>query len=436
MKGALKPMKVSTKQQQIAQMVKQTEEIRLTSLNHYLDEDWFMEAFRRLKKNSAPGIDNTTVQEYGTNLYENVKDLIGRAKSGKYYAPPVKRVYIPKGNGDKTRPIGIPATEDKLLQRAVVMLLEPIYEYDFLDCSYGFRPGRSPHQALLKIWQTLMGMGGGWVLDVDIRKYFDNMGHSHIRSFVRQRVNDGVILRLIDKWLKAGVIEKGALSFPEEGSPQGGVISPLLSNIYLHYVLDSWIEQEVKPRLTGPVELVRFADDFVLIFKLQSDALRVQEVLAKRFGKFGLTIHPDKTRLVHFEAPWRIKGKRPETFNFLGFTHYWGKSRKGKWVVKRKTAKDRLTKALKAIHLWCRDHRHIKLSIQHEKLVQKLRGHYNYYGINGNFRCLQLFLHEVTREWRFWLNRRNRESRMPWNRFQMLLKFYPLPTPRIAHARC
>lgn len=405
-------------------------------MNHYLDEEWFVEAFRRLKRGCAPGIDSKTVEDYGTELQENIKSLINRAKSGRYFAPPVKRAHIPKGSGDETRPIGIPATEDKLLQRAIVMLLEPIYEHDFLDSSYGFRPGRSPHQALHKIWRTLMSMGGGWVLDVDIRKYFENMDHGHIRTFIRRRVNDGVILRLIDKWLKAGVMEKGVLSFPEKGSPQGGVISPLLSNIYLHYVIDLWVELDVKPRMAGPVELIRFADDLLLIFKNQHDAERVHDALPKRFLKFGLSVHPQKTQLVRFEAPWRMKGKEPDTFDFLGFTHYWGKSRRGKWIVKRKTAKDRLAKAIKGINLWCQKNRHLKLKAQYGILVQKLRGHYNYYGINGNFRCLKLFLYEVRRKWRYWLNRRNRENRMPWDRFVLLLKTYPLPVPKIAHTIC
>ena len=435
-KGASKPLKVSTKQQRIAWMAEQSPDMRLTSLNHYLDEAWFFEAFRRLKRNSAPGVDNTTVEEYGRNLKENVSDLINRTKSGRYFAPPVRRTYIPKNVEGETRPIGIPGIEDKLLQRAVAMLLEPIYEQEFLDCSYGFRPNRSPHQALSKIWRTLMSMGGGWVLDVDIRKYFDSMDHGHIREFIRLRVNDGVVLRLVDKWLKAGVMEKGALSFPERGTPQGGVISPLLSNMYLHYVLDLWFEHQVKPCLKEEAELIRFADDFVLIFRNRGDAERTLEALPKRLSKYGLCIHPGKTRLVRFESPWRSRGKKPGTFDFLGFTHYWGKSRKGKWVVKRKTAKDRLTRALKEMNVWCRNNRHVELKVQHWKLTRKLIGHYNYYGINGNFRCLKLYLSQTRRKWRYWLNRRNRESRMPWWKFTLLVKRYPLPSPRIAHSRC
>ncbi len=418
-------------------MAKRTRDYRLTSLNHYLDRGWFAEAFRKLKRQSAPGLDKVTVKRYEANLPENIKSLIEEAKSGNYKAPPVKRVHIPKGNKGETRPIGIPVTEDKLLQRAVLMLLEPIYENDFLECSYGFRPSRSPHQALHKIWQTLMNYRGGWVLDVDIRKYFDSMDHSHIRAFLRQRVNDGVVLRLIDKWLKAGVMDKGIMFYPDEGTPQGGVISPFLSNVYLHHVLDYWVETTVKTHLSGPMELVRFADDFVLIFKYREDAERVQNILPKRLGRFGLAIHPDKTRLVRFEPPDCIeKGENPVAFNFLGFTHYWGRSRKGTWVVKRKTAKDRLNRAMKEINVWCRNNRHLKISVQCEKLVSKLRGHYNYYGINGNFRSLSLFLHSVKRFWRYWLNRRNRENTVPWQRFVALMQRYPLPTPRIAHSIC
>ena len=423
-------MEVSTKQERIAELAKQTPPMSFTSLNHFLDEGWFMEAFKRLKKDRAAGVDHESVSDYGENLEENIHDLIDRAKSGSYFAPPVKRVYIPKANSGEKRPIGIPTTEDKLLQRAVVMLLEPIYETDFLDCSYGFRPGRSPHDALARIRDVIMGMGGGWVLDVDVSKYFDNLDHTHLREFLRLRVSDGVIRKLIDKWLKAGVLSESGLSYQDKGTPQGGVISPLLSNIYLHYVLDSWIEEVVKPLLVGPCELVRFADDFVLIFKHRADAEKVFEVLPKRLSKYGLAMHPDKTRLVWF-SPY---GKdNPETFTFLNFTHYWGKSRKGRWVVKRKTSGKRFSKAVGDIHDWCRKNRHLKVKDQHRILSAKVRGHYNYFGIKGNYRSLARYLYEVCRKWRYWLNRRNRENRMPWERFVILLERYPLPKPRIMH---
>jgi RNA-directed DNA polymerase len=283
-------MNVSTKQQRIAELAKQQPEMSFTSLNHYLDVDWLREAYRRLRKASAPGYDGQTVADYGQDLESNLQSLLDRAKSGSYFAPPVRRVHIPKGTGNETRPIGIPATEDKLLQRAVAMILEPIYEQDFLDCSYGFRPGRSAHGALRALWSQCMAGGIKWILDVDISKFFDTLDKAHLRSFLQHRVRDGVITRLIGKWLKAGVLEQGALHYPETGTPQGGSASPLLRNVYLHYVLDRWFAQEVKPRLRGRAFMIRFADDAVMGFELQEDAEQVFRVLPKRFGKYGLTM--------------------------------------------------------------------------------------------------------------------------------------------------
>ena len=251
-------------------------------------------------------MDGQTWAEYAKNLEGNLQSLLDRAKSGTYRAPPVRRVHIPKaGSTTETRPIGIPTLEDKVLQRAVVMLLEPIYEQDFDAGSYGFRPGRSAHQALEDLWKQTMDSGGGWILEVDIRKFFDTLDHAHLREFLQHRVRDGVLLRLIGKWLKAGVMEDGSVSYPDAGSPQGGVISPLLANVFLHYVLDVWFEQEVQPRLRGRAYLIRYADDFVIWFTHEDDARRVMEVLPKRFGKYGLTLHPDKTRLVPFHRPPR-----------------------------------------------------------------------------------------------------------------------------------
>jgi group II intron reverse transcriptase/maturase len=294
---------VSTRQQRIAQLAEQRPQLGFTSLNHYLDLDWLIEAFQRTRKDAAPGVDGQTAEQYGLHLLENLQGLLDRAKSGTYRAPPVRRVYIPKGTGTELRPLGIPTLEDKVLQRAIVMVLEPIYEQDFLDCSYGFRPGRSAHQALGVLWRQAMALGGCWLVEVDIRKFFDTLDHAWLRGFLKQRVRDGVVLRLIDKWLKAGILEEGVQTTPEAGTPQGGVISPLLANVYLHHVLDVWFEQEVKPRLKGRAFLVRYADDFVMGFACEEDARRVLEVLPKRFGKYGLTLHPEKTRLVRFTRP-------------------------------------------------------------------------------------------------------------------------------------
>ena len=427
-----------TQHQRIAELAKQRPEMAFTSLNHLLDLQTLWIALSQTPIDKAPGVDGQTAADYGRDLTSNLESLLERAKSGTYRAPPVRRAHIPKGKAGETRPIGIPTFEDKVLQRAVVSILEPLYEPLFHEGSYGFRPGRSAHQALESLWQQTMATGGGWILDVDIRKFFDTLDHGHLRELLRQRVRDGVLLRLIGKWLKAGVLEDGNVSYPDEGTPQGGVISPLLANIYLHYVLDEWIDQEVKPRLRGRIFLIRYADDFVLGFTREDDARRVLEVLPKRFGKYGLTIHPDKTRLVRFRPEAKARGTRttdePHTFDFLGFTHYWGKSRKGRPVVKRKTASNRLTRAITTIADWCRRHRHQPLREQHHRLKQKLQGHYNYYGITGNSESLSKYYHNATHAWKKWLSRRNRERRWNWARHRCMMKRYSLPLPVAVHS--
>src|SRR6516162_4152825 len=425
---------VSTKQGRIAASARQSPQMAFTSLAYLMDLDWLKEAYRRTRKDGAVGVDGVTAEEYERDLEGNLRRLLDRAKAGTYQAPPVRRVHIPKGgSATETRPLGIPTLEDKVLQRAVVMLLEPIYEQDFLDCSHGFRCGRSAHQALDSFRNQLMDCRGGWVLEVDIRKFFDTLGHGHLRTFLRLRVRDGVLLRLIDKWLKAGVMEDGCVSYPEAGAPQGGVASPALSNVFLHYVLDLWFEQEVKPRLRERAFLVRYADDFVIGFRDQRDAQRVMEVLPKRFGKYGLTVHPTKTKLVPFCPPSsQTKDQsgpgahRPGTFDLLGFTHYWGRSLRGYWVIKQKTAASRFSRAVRSIDLWCRDNRHLAIGEQQQKLNEKLRGHYAYYGVTGNSGALSRFLWEVQRRWRKWLSRRSRTRSMNWARFQRLLQHYPL----------
>src|SRR5712691_6747253 len=387
MAGALEPDPVFTKQQRIAELAKQAPQMGFTSLNHHLDLPWLGEAYHRTRKDAAPGVDGQMADDYVLSLRENLESLLDRAKSGTYRAPPLRRVHIPKGTGNETRPLGIPTLEDKILQRAVVMALEPIYEQDFLPCSYGFRPERSAHLALQALWQQVMDLGGCWLVEVDIRKFFDTLDHAQLRALLRQRVRDGVLLRLIDKWLSAGVLDDGELTYPEAGTPQGGVISPLLANVYLHYVLDVWFEEVVKPRLKGRAFLVRYADDFVMGFACEADARRVLGVLPQRFGKYGLTIHPDKTRLVPFARPTsRPAGvgsqcvASPGSFDFLGFTHYWSRSKQGHWVVKRKTAGSRFHRAIKKIAEWCRRNRHQPIGEQYQVLWQKLRGHFQYYG--------------------------------------------------------
>jgi RNA-directed DNA polymerase len=432
---------VFTKQQQIAELAKQSPGMGFTSLNHHLDLRWLYEAFLRTRWDGATGVDGQTAADFSQQMRDNLQTLLEGAKSGTYRAPPVRRVHIPKGTGSETRPLGIPTFADKVLQRAVVLLLEPIYEQDFLDCSYGFRPGRSAHQALDALWRQAMGLKECWILEVDIRKFFDTLDHAHLRELLQRRLRDGVLLRLIGKWLNAGVLEEGAITVPEAGTPQGGVISPLLANIYLHYVLDVWFEQDVKPRLAGHAFLIRYADDFVIGFACEADARRVLEVLPKRFGKYGLTLHPDKTRLVPFVRPSPPpdrsaprRDSRPGTFDLLGFTHYWGRSRTGAWVVKRKTAQGRLSRALKRIAQWCRLYRHQPIAEQHRTLSQKLRGHFAYYGITGNGLSLSRFRYAVARLWRYWLSRRRRRGYLSWTTFTRLLRAYPLPAALVVHS--
>lgn len=423
---------VSTKQRRIAELARKHPERCFTSLAHHVDGQWLLQAFRRTRKDGAAGVDGQTAEEYGQDLEENLHGLEDRAKSGSYKAPPVRRGWIPKGDRGEKRPIGIPSFEDKVLQRAVAMLLEPIYEQDFLDCSYGFRPGRGAHQALEALWRGIQSMGGGWVLDVDVSKFYDTLQHRPLREFLAKRVGDGVVRRLLHKWLKAGVWEDEQVRYPEEGTPQGGVISPLLSNLYLHEVLDAWFVRDVLPRMRGRAFMVRYADDFVLCFEREEDARRVMEVLPKRFARYGLTIHPEKTRLARFGRP---RGRlRPETFDFLGFTHYWGKSRKGQWVVKRKTARKRLGRAIRKMAQWCRRNRHLKVREQHRQLGPKLLGHYQYYGITGNAEALRQFRHRTLELWRKWLDRRGGKKKWTWERFQQLLQTYSLPPIRVCHS--
>jgi group II intron reverse transcriptase/maturase len=428
---------ISTQQQKIAELARNGPTMTWTTLAHHIDVAWLEEAYRRTRKDGAVGVDGMTAQAYEQQLQENLSDLLERFKSGRYRAAPVRRVHIPKDGTGKTRPIGIPTLEDKILQRAVLMVLEPIYEQDFLNGSYGFRPGRSAHQALQALWQGLMDLGGGWVIDLDIRSFFDTVDRNHLGTFLDQRVRDGVIRRTLGKWMNAGVMEEGVHSHPEFGVPQGGVISPLLSNLYLHEVLDLWFEQTVKPCLGGRAFMVRFADDAVLAFEREEDARRVLEVLPKRFARFGLSLHPNKTRLVDFRSPprqGRSGSQRETSFDTLGFTHHWGRSRKGRWVVQRKTAKSRFSRALRRVGQWCRNNRHLPVREQQKVLSRKLRGHCAYYGITGNAKALSRFRYQVQYRWRKWLNRRSHAGRLTWAAFYRLCLRYPLPPMRVVHS--
>ena len=436
MQGTSSPDNISTRLRKVAEQAKQAPDMVFTTLAHHIDVILLKEAFHLTRKDAASGVDQQTAAEYEEQLDNNLTSLLDRFKSGTYKAPPVKRVYIPKSNG-AVRPIGIPTIEDKVLQRAVAMVLGAVYEQDFLSCSYGFRPGRSCHQALEMLWRGIMGMGGKYVHEVDIRKFFDTLDHRHLRSFLDLRVRDGVIRRVIDKWLKAGVFEAGQLSYIDAGTPQGGVISPLLANIYLHEVLDKWFEHVVRPRMRGEAFLIRYADDFVMVFSNEMDARKVEEVLPKRLGRFGLAVHPEKTRLIRFLPPGGGSGRSGHprlSFDLLGFTHYWGKSLKGNWVVKRKTAKDRLARALKAVGEWCRINRHNDVADQYRTLVLKIKGHYQYYGITCNARRLNAFREGVQKLWWKWLGRRSQRGEMGWQDFNLLKKTYPFPFAVVVHS--
>jgi len=429
---------VSTRLHRIAELARGAPDMVIVTLAHHIDLAWLYEAYRRTRKDGAVGCDEVTAEEYAADLDRNLRSLLERFKSGSYFAPPVRRVQIPKGDGRKTRPIGIPTFEDKVLQRAVLMVLEAVYEQDFHDCSYGFRPGRSAHDALDALWQKLMSVRGGWVLEADISSFFDTLDHKVLRGFLDQRVRDGVIRRMIDKWLKAGVLEEGQLRRAADGTPQGGVISPLLANIYLYEVLDRWFVEEVRPRMRGPAYLIRYADDFVMVFANESDARRVMEVLPRRFARFGLALHPDKTRLIDYRRPEGTSGKRgggkPQTFDLLGFTHYWGRSRKGNPIVVRKTARGRFARSLKRVAWWCKVHRHLPIAEQHRYLSAVLLGHFSYYGLTGNGRAVNVYRERIRRIWHYWLRRRSQRRCLTWDRFSRLHKRYPLPPPRVVHS--
>jgi len=398
-----------------------------------MNEELLQEAYGKTRKDGAPGVDGITGKEYGENLDERIPDLHRRLKENRYKAPPVKRGWVEKEDGSE-RPLGMPVFEDKIVQRAVSMVMSAVYEQDFYDFSYGCREGHSPHQAIKALRERCMNLNIRWIIDADVSKFFDNLDHGILREVIKQRINDGGIIRLIGKWLNAGVLDGEELTYPDKGTPQGSVISPLLANIFLHHVLDEWYIKEVKPRLKGRTFLIRYCDDFVIGCELEEDARRIMEVLPKRFDRFKLTIHPEKTKLVEFQPPEKSRRKGKGTFDFLGFTHYWGKSREGRWIIKRKTATKRVRRAMKLIWNWSRDHRHWKMPEQYQILCSKLRGHYNYYGIRSNYKMLEVMYEYTLEAWRRWLGRRTRDGYISYEKFEEVLKVFPLPLPRIVHA--
>jgi RNA-directed DNA polymerase len=416
----------------VVDRAKREPEGRFHSLAHLIDIAALNRAYHRQRGNAAVGVDGITKDQYGQNLDANIQDLHARLKSKQYRHQPIRRVHIPKGQG-QTRPIGVSAFEDKVVQDAVREVLGAIYEQDFLDCSYGFRPKRSAHDAVCHVNRVVNRGEGNWIFEADIVSFFDSLDRTELKKMLEVRVADGSLLRLIGKCLHVGVLDGEAVSEPELGTVQGSVLSPLVGNVYLHYVLDLWFETEVKPRLRGQASLIRYCDDFIIGFEREDDARRVMAVLEKRLERFGLTLHPDKTRLLPFWRPPKSqqRGRGPATFDFLGFTFYWRRTRKGHWRMWCKTRRASLGKARQSIYEWCRGHRHLSIKDQHAALYRRLQGHFNYFGVNGNSRSLGLLVEATKRTWYKWLCRRSQRQRLTWERYQDLLRWWPLPRPRI-----
>jgi group II intron reverse transcriptase/maturase len=423
---------MSTELLKVAERAKREPEGKFHALAHLIDVELLTRAYRRIRKDAAVGVDGITKEQYGQELEKNLQKLHGRMKARQYRHQPIRRVHIPKGEG-KTRPIGISALEDKIVQGAIREVLEAVYEQDFLNCSYGFRPGRSAHDAIRALDRVVNAGEVKWILEADIKSYFDSISRDELRGMLQIRVADGSMQRLVGKCLHVGVLDGEEFSEPEDGTAQGSILSPLLGNIYLHYVLDVWFEKEVKPRMRGKATLVRYADDFVIGFERREDADRVMAVLGKRMTRFGLTLHPDKTRLLPFGKPEKqqARPKGPATFDFLGFTLFWRKTQWGTWKVTCKTRSARLAQAIKAVYDWCRRQRHQPVKAQHEALVRRIRGHFNYFGVSGNLRSLAVLQHQARLAWYKWLRRRSQRTRLNWERYEDLLKDFPLPRPQI-----
>jgi RNA-directed DNA polymerase len=405
---------------------------RFTALLHHIDESALERAFRRQRRQAAAGVDGITVESYGQNLAANLRDLCSRVHRGQYRPQPVRRAYIPKSDGGR-RPLGVPALEDKILQGALAEVLSAVYEADFLGLSYGFRPGRSPHQALAALHTGLMSQRVSWVLDADICSFFDSVDHEWLVRMLAYRIADPRVLRLIRMWLEAGVLESGEVHETDRGTPQGSGISPLLANAFLHYILDLWVHQWRRRHARGRVVLVRYCDDFVMGFESKLDAERMLIGLKERLAKFGLTLHEEKTRLVEFgclpaHRRRRAGLPRPRTFAFLGFTHYCGWTRDGRYIVKHKTQSKRITRKLKEVREEAWRRMHDPLADQHRWYASVLRGHYAYYGLPHNFRALAGFHKQLRRIWFLCLRRRSQRTRRAgYDWFDAVTRRFPLP---------
>jgi group II intron reverse transcriptase/maturase len=427
---------VRTKLASIAEIAEKDKDAKFNSLAYLMNKNTFKEAFNRLNKDASSGVDKVTCGEYEGNLEENIKNLIIRLKQNSYIPLPVKRVYIPKDGGDKSRPLGIPSLEDKIVQTALTIILESIYEIDFLPMSFGFRPNKDCHKALQDLSRNIGTKKVEYIVDADIRGFFDNVDHEWLMKFLRHRVSDSRLLSLIKRFLKAGILEKGELTSTIVGVPQGGSISPLLGNVYLHYVLDLWFEKVVKKHCKGECYLTRYADDSVACFQYKEDAERYYTSLKKRLGKFKLSVADEKTRIIRFgrfaERDCKREGEgKPDTFDFLGFTHYCGRSRKGRFKLKWKTARKKFVSKVNAFNKWMRTNHRLPLQIIWEKVNLKLVGHYNYYGVSDNWKSLLRFKREVEKKIYYWLKRRSQRNKLTWDKFNNILKNYPLKDPKV-----
>ncbi len=413
-------------------------DFQFTSLAHLLNVEYLRDCYRSLNRNKAVGIDNVSWEEYGKNLDENLELLVSRLKSKKYKPIPARRVYIPKSETEK-RPLGISALENKIVERGITWILESIYEQDFLNCSYGFRPKRDSHQALKELNDLIMFHPVNHIVEADIKGFFDNVSHEKLMEFIRIRIKDTTLLNLIKKFLKAGYVDDGVLVKPGTGTPQGSILSPMLANIFLHYVLDTWFETTVKSHIRGFCEIVRFADDFVCVVRYTDEAKRIERGLRNRFNKYGLELHPTKSRNISFGRFERENAKsqnrRANTFDFLGFTHYCDLSRKGKFKVGRKTSRKKYSAKCKVMNAWLKAIRNLVKTKEWWKILQaKLRGHYQYYGVSENYDGIARFYKFTIRMVHKWMNRRSQKRKMNWKRFTEYLEHYPLPKPRIVHS--
>ena len=432
MAGASTPSEsMSTGLLKVVEMAKRDASLRFLALAHLIDEAALRRAYERLRKDAAVGVDGITKEQYGEHLEDNLRALHQRLREQRYRHQPIRRVHIPKGP-DKTRPIGISTTEDKIVQHAIAEVLGAIYEQDFLPCSHGFRPGRGAHDAIRGLDETVHSGRISCILEGDIRSYFDSIDRSMLKEMLQQRVADGSFLRLVGKCLNVGVLDGAQYVEPEVGTAQGSVLSPLMGNIYLHHVLDVWFEREVRPQLRGYARLIRYADDFVIAFERTDDAAGVMRELGARMERFGLALHPEKTRLVPFAKPPREQrgGKGPATFDFLGFTVSWRRNRTGGWRPGFETRRAGVQRFLEAVTEYCRRHRHDPVKTQHAALCRRINGHFNYFGVNGNGTALVRIVWVTARIWLKWLGRRS-QQRMTWKRFHELLARHPLPAPTI-----